>query len=493
MAKKKPYTETELEAAAGKRSLRAFVEMAWPIVEPGGFQGSWHIDLVCEFLEAVTKGEIKRLVINIPPGCMKSLLTGVFWQPWEWIQHPSTRWAGASFDATLTLRDARKSLAIMHSDWYRARWGDIVQLPEKIQAEGDFRNLRGGTRFCTSIPLGRITGRHYDRIIVDDPIKPMERSKESFEKVEAWRRGVVMSRLEPKTLGGGAMVVIMQRLHDQDMAGNVIREGWTCLRLPMRFESKFPCLGDIRTVEGELLFPDRFDEAKVEEKLRDLGSTEFAAQYQQRPVPEGGAVFNAEWFRHWTNRVTVPVPGGREVTIPNRFDRVIISVDATFKDAATSDYVVIQVWAKKGPNFYLLHQVRERMGFEATCAAILRVCKLFPMATTKLIEEAANGAAIIDVLRKKVPGILPVKPLGGKEARAQAVAPVHESGNVYDPDPLVTPWVGEMRAELTAFPFGAHDDTVDARSQALTYLLKAGTGFAEAMTALQARGGRLLA
>jgi predicted phage terminase large subunit-like protein len=377
----------------------------------------------------------------------------------------------------------------MRSEWYQERWGHLFTLPTAT-AEGDFKNLQGGTRFSTSIK-GKAIGRHATRFMVDDAIKPTDVGKVALEVCEAWWKNTVPRAI----LKGGARVIIAQRLHDRDLPGIAIAQGFTLLRLPMEYESKYPCKtkwgGDRRTEDGELLWPEVFDKNRVAEKKRDAGSVNYAAQYQQRPVPEGGAVFNAEWFRHWTNKATVNVPGSREVTIPAKFDRVVLSVDAAFKDAATSDYVVIQVWAKKGPNFYLLYQVRERMGFEATCAAILRVCKLFPMATTKLIEEAANGAAIIDVLRKKVSGIVAVKPLGGKEARAQAVAPVHESGNVYDPDPSVTPWVAEMRAELCSFPFGAHDDTVDARSQALTYLLRAGTGFAEAMVAAQKRGSFL--
>ena len=485
----KKITESQLLAEGAKRSLRAFVELAWPIVQPSvDFVGGWHVDEVCDHLEAVTCGQLTELAITMPPGCMKSMLVQVFWQPWDWLHNPGSKWISASFDAGLTLRDARRSLQIMQSAWYRKNWGHLVSLPEKTQAEGDFKNLRGGERFSTSV-RGKVTGRHGDRMVVDDAAKPLDISKLSLDLVEEWYRGTITGRMLP----GGAKVIMAQRLHDRDLPGIAISEGFTLLRLPMVYETKFPCKtpwgGDRRTEDGELLWPARFPLESVEKIKKDLGSVGFAAQYQQRPVPAGGNVFYSDWFRHWTASPMVAVPNARVRTIPARFDRVILSVDAAFKDAATSDYVVIQVWGKKGPDFFLLDQVRERMGFEATCARILKIKKQWPAATTILIEDKANGSAIVEVLRKKIPGVIPVNPRGGKESRAQAVAPIHESGNVWDPDPAITPWVDEMRSELTSFPFGAHDDTVDARSQALTHLLSAGSSTIAAMTSLLAQKG----
>lgn len=473
----------DMDRALGlKGSLLDFIRMSWHIVEPENeFQGGWHLEEICAHLEAVSAGHIRDLVINVPPGCMKSLTCQVFWQPWEWIRKPSTHWAGASFDQGLTYRDARKSLAIMTSDWYQQRWGDFVSFPDGDPAVGEFQNLRGGSRFSTSVK-GKLTGRHFDRIIVDDPIKPMDLSPTSIDAVERWWTTTVPTRIRPNT---GARVIIMQRLHERDLAGIVLKEGgFTHLRLPMKYESKFPCVtsigGDRRKEDGELLWPGRFNAAEVEKRAKDLKS-QVAPQEQQRPVPEGGKIFKKDWHRHWTVVPVVAVPGSHVRTVPEKFDTIILSVDATFKDLATSDFCVLQVWGVKGPDFFLLDQVRDQMDFSRTCAEIDTLRKKWPLASTILIEDKANGSAIISTLRKKVSGVVAINPEGGKMARGQAVADLFESGNVFDPDPSVTPWVEETRDERTSFPFGAYDDTVDATSQALNWLRLRKTNLEAAM------------
>lgn len=478
-AKARAETDRQMGLKGG---LLDFITMAWHLVEPENeFQPNWHIEEICAHLEAVSRGEIRNLVINVPPGCMKSFTCQVFWQPWEWLTKPSTHWAGASFDQGLTYRDARKSLAIMLSDWYRKRWGDIVQLPEGEPAVGEFFNLRGGSRFSTSVK-GKLTGRHFDRIIIDDPIKPMDLSPTSIDNVERWWTSTVPTRVRPNT---GARIIIMQRLHERDLAGLVLKDGdFVHLRLPMRYESKFPCKtswgGDRRTQEGEILWPSRFNEAEVQSRAKSLKNN-VAPQEQQRPVPEGGKIFKKAWHRHWTVSQVVQIAGTHVRTVPEKFDLVVLSLDATFKDAATSDFVVAQIWGKRGPDYFLLDQVRDQMDFGRTCDEVETLCKRWPDAHTLLIEDKANGSAIISTLRKKRSGVVPINPEGGKAARAQAVAPLFEAGNVWDPDPGVTPWVEETRDERTSFPFGAYDDTVDATSQALNWMQTRGTNFDSAM------------
>ena len=181
--------------------------------------------------------------------------------------------------------------------------------------------------------------------------------------------------------------------------------------------------------------------------------------YQQRPAPDEGAIFNRNWFKYWT-------------TPPDRLDRVVMSWDLTFKDTAGTDFVVGQVWGQVGAQAWLLDQVRARLGFVATCDEFSKMAAKWPQAMEKLVEDKANGPAVIDTLKRSIPGIVPVEPDGSKTARAHAVTPLFEAGNVFFPDKSIAPWVADLEAELTVFPASVHDDQVDALTQALRRMFK---------------------
>lgn len=476
--------ERELGLRGG---LLDFIRMAWPLVEPGvPFQENWHIEEICKVLEAVERGELRRLVINIPPGCMKSLTTSVFWPVWSWIRNPGSRFMYASFDASLTKRDAGKSLAIIHSQWFKDRWGDRVLVPKEVSVT-DYANGSGGFRFSTSVE-GKATGRHVDIQVVDDPIKPQDVSKTSLANCKNWWTGTMSTRF--RDLKTSRRVIIMQRLHEEDLAGLCIREGYELVRFPMEYEGSAPDPRDRRTVDGELLWPSHANSDEVATLKRELGSTNAAAQLQQRPVPEGGAVFRREWMRTW-RRPEDPIGEPARVALPEQFDTIVQSWDCAFKGTDSSDFVVGRVWGRKGSQFFLLDSVRERMGFGATIEAIRSTTRKWPRAITKLIEDKANGSAVIETLQKEIPGIIAVNPQGGKEARANAVAPLFEAGNVFDPPPETYRWVDQARDERLAFPRGANDDGVDADSQALLYLHQKSSRFAAAMARLRSSGGLL--
>lgn len=468
-----------LEREIGLRgSLHEFVKMAWPLVEPGTpFKDNWHVRLVCDHLEAVSRGEIRKLIINVPPGSSKSLLTSVFWPAWEWVRKPRTRWINVSFDGGLTLRDARRMLLILRSDWYRERWGDRITMPLDVAA-GEFGNVQGGWRFSTSVE-GKMTGRHCDIMIIDDPIKPQDISKTTLEACKRWWTETVPSRFgDQKT---GRRVMIMQRLHEEDLAGVAIREGgWEHLRIPMRFEAQARSAtaigGDTRQVDGELMDPERFPEEAVHAMEIAMGTRTAAAQLQQRPAPAAGAIFMRKWFKKYA-------------VLPARFDQQLISVDAAFKDTDGSDYVCGTVWGMRAGEFYLLDRVKEHLDFPGTCELVERLVRKFPKAMAKLIEDKANGSAVIQVLQKKIPGIVAIEPEGGKEARAHAVAPLYEAGNVWHPDASLAPWVDDFEEEMVVFPFGSHDDQVDSTTQALLYMHGRSAAYAQAMAKVRAQGG----
>lgn len=466
-------------------TLHDFVMMAWHVVEPGQqFQDNWHIRAICDHLEAVLRGTTRSLVINVPPGHMKSLLTCVFFPAWAWIRQPGHRFGFASFDSELTSRDARKSLQLMQSEWYQERWADAFQLPREL-AVTSYTNSAGGLRFSTSIK-GKLTGRHFDTFIVDDPIKPQEVNKKAISEVAEWWHGTAQTRFrDPKTK---RRVIIMQRLHEDDLAGIAIKDGFTALRFPMRYETASPDPSDPRTEDGQLLWPERVPEETAAELEKELGSQNAAAQLQQRPVPAGGLVFKAEWLREWVKPGASTVPGTKHWTsLPDRFDLEIQSWDLAFKGTNTSDFVVGQVWGRRKGEFFLLWQVKGRWDFPATIAQIRLLSSSWPKTITKLVEDKANGPAVISSLEKEIAGLLAVNPEGGKEARANAVAPLYEAGNVYYPSSDVAPWVAEHRDNLLLFPVAKYDDEVDAATQALLYLYSRKTFLAEAMAKVRAK------
>ncbi len=275
----------------------------------------------------------------------------------------------------------------------------------------------------------------------------------------------------------------MQRCHQQDLGGHLLEQGgFEHLCLPAEYEgpTRPTSIGfaDPRQEHGELLWPERFGPKEIEELKVSLGSYAAAGQLQQRPSPAGGGLIKRHWFRFWQPRgmnfppVIVRLPDGTQASItaieaPYHVDEQIQSWDCAFKDLQTSDYVVGQVWARLGSAYLLGDQVRARMDCPTTVKAVRELSQKWPGTLAKLIEDKANGSAVIQMLAQEIPGILPVNPSGGKIARAAAVSPLIEAGNVYLPHPLYAPWVNDFIEECAAFPNGAHDDQVDAMTQAI--------------------------
>jgi predicted phage terminase large subunit-like protein len=406
--------------------------------------------------------------VNVPPRTGKSLTVSVAWPTWLWIHHPGMRLLFASYAAMLATRDALRSRRLIQSSWWQARWGDRFALTGDQNEKTRYENDAGGLRLATSVG-GSATGEGGDVLVVDDPHK-LEDAYSDAARLDAirWWDGTMSSRMnDPRT---GRMVVVMQRVHEQDLTGHLLAEqpgDWHHLALPMRHEPSHPFRwpDDPRTEPGALLWPERMPEPEVQRLERALGARTAAGQLQQRPSPDVGAVFQRSWWRSW-----------RE--LPADVDEWLESWDMAYKDERDSDYVVGQLWARAGARFYLAGQVRQRMAFPETLAAMrLGVRPLVShesyaagMVGTRLVEDTANGPAIVSTLRQEVPGIVAVTPRGGKVARAAAVSPLAEAGNVYLPARELWPAADELVDELATFPQGAHDDQVDALSQALSRL-----------------------
>ena len=286
----------------------------------------------------------------------------------------------------------------------------------------------------------------------------------------------------------GHKIVVQQRLHEADLTGDLLTKGgYELLCLPAEFEPERRCSTSIgwtdpRTELGELLWPEKVSQEDLENLKTTLGSYRYAGQYQQRPAPAGGGMLKTYWWRFWQPRganlppVPVKMPDGsieqrRAVELPTHFDQQIQTWDMAFKDTKNADYVVGQVHAAHGADRYLLDQVRDRMDLPATLLAVRRLSAHWPNAILKLVEDKANGPAVVQSLRHEITGFVEVNPEGGKISRAAAASPQLESGNWYLPHPTLAPWVEQFIGECGAFPAGAHDDQVDAWSQGAKRLI----------------------
>jgi predicted phage terminase large subunit-like protein len=472
-------------------SLKKFTEEAWHVVEPGvGYVGNWHADAICEHLEAVSRGQIRKLLINVPPGTAKSTFCCVMWPAWTWTFRPEWRALFATYSDALSLRDAAKTRLLLESDWYRQTFAPAWELARDTNAKGYFQNTRLGFRFSTSVG-GAGTGLRGDAIVIDDPLNaPDAKSKAEREAVKFWWDQGFANRLN--NMATGSRVIIMQRLHEEDLSGHVLEQGgWEHLCLPAEFESKRRCRTSIgfvdpRQTEGELLFPARFPKEVLDDEKVRQGSSGYAGQYQQRPAPEGGNRFQKAWWRFWKPDGTLAVGTRRPdgctdapaVPLPPRFQDVLISVDCTFKGQSRSqvksevDYVCAVVIGKSGANKYLLDRRHGQMGIVQTMNVIRELREAWPRARRILIEDKANGSAVIEMLQDELDGILAVEPEGGKEARAASVEPQIEAGNFYLPEGA--PWIDSFVEEFALFPKGKHDDQVDATTQALVWWIAGG-------------------
>jgi len=451
--------EADLKRELAQRSLHEFVRQAWHVIEPGKpFVDNWHLRVLCRKLEQVTRREIKRLIINVPPRSGKSSLVCVLWPVWTWLQDPTHQWLTISHSGTFATRDALKSRRLIQSPWFRERWGDRFTLTGDQNQKTRYENDKRGYRIALGI-TGGITGEGGDTILLDDPMdREAAHSELERERANTTYDEAISTRLnEPAT---GAIVVIMQRLHELDTTGHLLAgdEHWDHLCLPMEYDPAHPflCDDDERTEAGQPLWPERFTPDVVKAMKARLGAYGFAGQGQQQPSPRGGGVWRTGWFRRW-----------RE--LPSGLTNYTQSWDFAAKDTKDGSYNVGQVWAEHGADKYLLDQVRFRGGFNDAMQAVKDMCAKWPQCTAKLIEDKANGGPILDTLQRTVGGMIAVNPgKRGKVERASAVSPFIEAGNVLIPDSA--PWVMEFLREVEAFPNSSNDDQVDAASQALERL-----------------------
>lgn len=439
---------------APRLSLSEFVRGAWSSVEPKRLTWGHHLDYLCEALERVTAGEIKRLAINVPPGSSKSLLVNVFWPCWEWSQGLRSRFLCAAGVAGLALRDALKCRKVLQSEWYTARYDTPIR--RDANAIGYFELTTGASRRALS-KGSRTTGHRGDRLVTDDLTSVMEvYSPAKLRHAKDWFNTEFLSRVDDED--ETPVVVIGQRLHEDDIF-NDLREqgGWSFIVLPSEYDPELSHKDhtydrpDWRTKKGELLHPERQSVESLARAARQMGRLNYAAQHGQRPSAIDGGVVRRDDFRRY--RVAPDL---------HQMDELALFVDATFEGDDGSDRVAIQAWGRKGMSAYLLDEQVATLTFTATIEAIrAQLARPGWHRATVVIEKKANGHAILNVLRSSMSNVVAFVPKGSKAARLVASTPAIEAGQIWVPDERWWTWVSDVLDEWCAFPRGRYDDRVD--------------------------------
>ncbi len=411
-----------------------------------------------------------RLIISMAPQEGKSSRVSKDFVIDTLMHDPATRVVAASYAQGLANRNGRavRNLIQSHPDL-----GLAIAPDNGAVSEWSLAGHRGGM-----LSVGRgagITGRPADLLVIDDPLKDRSEADSATIRQTCWDwwTDSLSTRLSP----GAPVVLILTRWHDDDLAGRLLaaEDGhlWRVVNVPAQADHDLD-KGETDPMgrePGEFMVSARGRTREQWEAIKTrVGSRTWAALYQGRPTAVEGDILLREWWQDYDAPLWITRDDGTKlVTSPGV--EVMISADLTFKDTAGSDFVVMQVWARRGIECYLLDQVRDRMDFPTTCKRLEALAATWPQATLKLVEDKANGPAVIAALSRTVPGIVPEEPQGSKTARTSAVAPLIEAGNVHIPHPSIAPWVGEFIDEAAAFPNGKHDDQVDAMSQALNRLI----------------------
>ena len=422
-------------------------------------RGTWvpgrHHELICDALDAVVRGEITRLMICMPPRHGKSMSVTETFPSYYLGRFPDKRVMEVSYNDTFAQKFGRKNREKIE-EFGEALWGIRLSQVNHSASNWDLERRRGG---MISVGFGgAATGEGADLMIIDDPVKNRQEADSQTMRDRIWDE--YTATFSTRTHPGAAIIVIMTRWHEDDLCGRLLNpdvckvEDWTVLKLPAIAEDEDDLLG---RKEGEPLWPEHgYDREWLENQKGKIGSYSFAGLYQQRPAPSEGGILKRSWFQFYD---LLP-EGGTQIQ----------SWDCTFKDGQNNDFVAGHVWQKTGANYYLVDRVHDHMGISDTMRAIRTLTAKHPRARAKLVEDKANGPAVIELLKKEISGLIPIDPQGGKVVRAQAIAPYAEAGNIFLPQPSVAPWIHDFLEECAAFPNAVHDDDVDAMSQGINYL-----------------------
>lgn len=434
-----------------------------------------HTKLITEKLQKIINGEQHFYIISMPPQHGKSLTITKTFPSYYLMKYPDKHAMIVAYSQDLYSQFATSNRRAF-SDWSNPLFG--LSTSKNTAQTFNIANHRGGF-YATSI-LGGATGMSADLLVIDDPVKNAEEASSPTVKEKIWNEWTMT--FFPRLQKGGSIIVIMTRWQQDDLAGRLLKQSslpWEEIKLPAIAENIPRGLTDeIGRKNGEALCPELHTIEELERHKLDMGTRQFTALYQQSPTIEGGNIFKRDWIKYYVPTREMQVKLGltdkEAIVLPRHLDESVQAWDATFKSKENDDYVAGQVWSKRDANVFLRpNWCHKRLSFTETLDAIKSMSRIYPEATAKLVEDKANGPAIIDTLRRTLPGIMPVSPgADSKEARAASVSPYFEAGQVYVPHPLWVPAVEDMIEEWVGFPNMAHDDSVDAMVYAVRRLLK---------------------
>lgn len=490
-----------------EESLLEFIRMFWHCVEPENpFVEGWAIEGICEHLEAVTNGDIKRLIMNVPPGFSKSLTSDVFWPAWEWGPRnmPTTRYICTSSQAYLTERDNGRFLRVVSDPVYQKLWGDRFSL--ELTGVSNITNSKTGFKLATTVG-GISTGARGNRVIIDDPNSTDPKKNESDvqrEGINGWVTEVMPDRLN--SIEKDAIVLIQQRTHENDVTATLLERGQDYVHfcVPMEYDPARHCetsigWSDPRTIDGELCWPERFSPEVIRKMKIEKGPIAYVGQYQQSPTTRGGNIIMQDYWRVYdedcAKRLHLMAAGSTKLVYPP-FDLVILSVDTAISEKKENCYsacsvwgiwkdwhdltklLLIYAWQKRlklhGENPIDGESDEERKAKQGLVELIAATAKQWK-AQAILIENKSNGPDVINELarlyRKEPWQLIPIDPKGDKVARVHATVPVFAQGTVFAPD---KEWAQKVINQFASFPRGKDKDLVDSGTQAILYLRNAG-------------------
>lgn len=441
-----------------RQDFPTFLARVFQTINPGTpFQGNWHQELIMEYLSACESGELQRLIINMPPRMLKSTTVSVAWPAWILGKNPNERILVASFAKSLALRHSLDTRMVMQAPWYRQAFPE-ASLSRDQNERFKFLTTERGFRMAASVGSA-ITGEGGNFLIVDDPLSPPQAARaQARSHCIDWFNHTFLTRLDDKQKG--VIVVVMQRLHPEDLSGYLLKQktGWEHLVLPAISEREtrysFGGLSFLREAQ-EPLHPEREPLSLLNRVRAEIGALAFAAQYQQQPVLADGMLVRPAWIKRYE-------------TPPDTEVQVVLSWDTAIQAGENRDYSVCSVWYYNGRAHFLIDVLRQRLEYPELKHTVISLAdKWRPHAV--LIENKASGQSLIqDIRRETSLPVIPVTPKQDKVSRLAAVTPLFEAGNVLFP--VRASWLAVLEEELFAFPQGPHDDQVDSLSQYLNWM-----------------------
>lgn len=454
----KKLTPGQLKKEVLKNDLSSFIHKTFNTINYGTkYNHNWHIDLIVEYLKEVSKENIKRLIINVPPRSLKSVCVSVAFPAWILGNKPNSRVIVASYSEMLSLKHSTDCRLVVSSKWFKNTFPEF-QLSQLQNEKQKFATMQNGYRLAVSV-MGSLTGEGGDILIIDDPHNPQQVLNEKYRtKTIEWFSNTFVSRLNDKKKG--AIIIVMQRLHPNDLVGYLSSKennDWTILSIPAIAEKdELYSIGNFKKFrkKGDILHPSREGMDEIERIKSDMGSYVFSAQYQQNPVVLNGGIIKREWLRRYNKKIAPT--------------NIYISLDTAIKTGVKNDPSVYTIWGELENNLYLLEVYREWLEYPDLKRRTIELVKKWRPELI-LIEDKASGQSLIQDLKKelKTPPIVAIKVSKDKITRLASVSPFFEAGKVLMP--TEADWLADYENELFGFPFCEHDDQVDSTSQFLEW------------------------